>query len=323
MKDVKTIGVLTSGGDSPGMNAAIRSVIRTGIVKDFRMMGIRKGFAGLLEGDVFEMSLRSVSDILHRGGTILQTARCPEFKTKKGVERAVEIAKVFGLDSIVVCGGDGSFRGALDLSEAGLPAIGVPCTIDNDIGCSEYTIGFDTALNTVKDAIDKIRDTAHSHERCSVVEVMGRNAGYIALQVGISCGAEVVLIPENEYSFEEDVLKPILEGKSRGKKNNTIIVAEGVGGSLPMAEKIEKITGIETRATILGYIQRGGSPTVKDRLAASRMGAMAVDLLGEGKGGRIIGMTGDKLVDFDIKEGLAMKKEMDPDLVRLARILSM
>lgn len=256
-KTVKTIGVLTSGGDAPGMNAAIRAVVRSGIANGLRVMGIRKGYEGLISGDIFEMTPRSVSDILQRGGTVLQTARSKEFKTDAGMAKAISIAKVFEIDGIVVIGGDGSFRGARDLSIRGLPTVGIPGTIDNDIGCSDYSIGYDTCLNTVVQAIDKIRDTATSHERCSVVEVMGRRAGHIALNVGIATGAEAVIIPERPYDFDRDVLKPIFEGKQRGKKHNMIILAEGIGGGIEMAAKIEEMTGIETRATILGYIQRG------------------------------------------------------------------
>ncbi|MCX7715177.1 MAG: 6-phosphofructokinase [Clostridia bacterium] len=319
---VKTIGVLTSGGDAPGMNAAIRAVVRVGAYHGIRVMGIRKGYNGLITGDMVEMNARSVSETLQRGGTILQTARCLEFKEPEGVKKGVEIARVFGLDGLIVIGGDGSFRGAKDLCAMGLPTIAMPGTIDNDIDCSEYTVGFDTALNTVKDAIDKIRDTATSHERCSLIEVMGRNAGHIAIHAGIACGAEVILVPEHEFDFDEDVLRPILESKSRGKKHSIIIVAEGVGGVVEMAKQIEKITGIESRATILGHVQRGGSPTVRDRVIASQMGAMAVELLLEGKSNRIVCMQNSRIVDVDIEEGLAMKKELPQELVDLAKKLS-
>ncbi|MDK2810616.1 MAG: 6-phosphofructokinase 1, partial [Petroclostridium sp.] len=260
MAEIKTIGVLTSGGDAPGMNAAIRAVVRAGIHYGLKVMGIRKGYNGLINGDIFEMNLRSVSDILHRGGTILQTARSAEFATEAGLNKAVTITKIFGIDGIVVIGGDGSFRGARDLSNLGVPTVGIPGTIDNDIACSDYTIGFDTALNTVKDAIDKIRDTATSHERCSVIEVMGRHAGYIAIHAGIATGAEAIIIPEKEFDFHRDIIKPIIEGKHRGKKHDIVILAEGIGGAVEMAKKIQAETGIEARATILGHIQRGGSP---------------------------------------------------------------
>ncbi len=322
-KTVKTIGVLTSGGDAPGMNAAIRAVVRSGIANGLRVMGIRKGYEGLINGDIFEMTPRSVSDILQRGGTVLQTARSKEFTTEAGMAKAISIAKVFEIDGIVVIGGDGSFRGARDLSIRGLPTVGIPGTIDNDIGCSDYSIGYDTCLNTVVQAIDKIRDTATSHERCSVVEVMGRRAGHIALNVGIATGAEAVIIPERPYDFDRDVLKPIFEGKQRGKKHNMIILAEGIGGGIEMAAKIEEMTGIETRATILGYIQRGGSPTVRDRVMASQMGGKAVELLCRGIGNRVISYVNNQIQDFDILEGLSMQKSIDDELYDLFRTLAL
>ncbi len=320
---MKRIGVLTSGGDAPGMNAAIRAVVRGGIHYGMEVIGIHKGYNGLINGDYEIMSARSVSDILHRGGTILQTARCLEFKEQPGILKAVRMAKDIKLEGLVVIGGDGSFRGAKDLSAAGLPTVGVPGTIDNDIACTDYTIGFDTALNTARDAIDKIRDTAHSHERCSVVEVMGRDAGYIAAYVAMACGAENAIVPEEEFDFERDILKPIQEGKMRGKKQNLIIVAEGVGGSVEIAKKIQKETGIETRATILGHIQRGGSPTVTDRIVASQMGIHAVELLANGVGNRIVAKQKDKIVDYDIMEGLSMEKKMGNEILTLSKILSM
>ncbi len=319
---VKKIGVLTSGGDSPGMNPAIRAVVRTAAYHGIKVMGIKKGYNGLISGNMEEMDARSVSDTLQKGGTILQTDRCLEFKEMAGVKKGYEIAKVFGIDGLIVIGGDGSFRGAKDLCSIGLPTIALPGTIDNDIDCSEYTIGFDTTLNTVKDAIDKIRDTATSHERCSLIEVMGRNAGYIAVYAGIACGAEVILVPEVPYNFDEDVLRPILESKARGKKHSIIIVAEGIGGVTEMAAEIEQKTGIESRATILGYVQRGGSPSVRDRVIASQMGAMAVELLAAGKSNRIICMRDNKVTDVDIEEGLNMKKHLPTELVELAKKLS-
>lgn len=321
-RNIRTIGVLTSGGDAPGMNAAIRAVVRVGNYYKLKVMGIRRGYNGLINGEMSEMGARSVSETLQKGGTILQTARCLEFKTEEGVDKAVEIAKVFGLDGLVVIGGDGSFRGARDLCAKGLPTIALPGTIDNDISCSEYTVGYDTCLNTVKDAVDKIRDTAQSHERCSIIEVMGRAAGYIAIQAAIACGAEVVLLPEREWNFDEDVLRPILESKARGKKHSIVVVAEGIGGVIEMAKEIEEKTGIETRATILGHVQRGGSPTVRDRVIASEMGGRAVELLLEGKQNRIVCMRDHKIVDVDIEEGLAMKKELPQNLVDLAKKLS-
>ncbi|WHH60467.1 6-phosphofructokinase [Petroclostridium sp. X23] len=323
MSQIKTIGVLTSGGDAPGMNAAIRAVVRTGIHHGLKVMGIRKGYNGLISGDIFEMNLRSVSDILHRGGTILHTARSKEFATEAGMQKAVTISRIFGIDGVIVIGGDGSFRGARDLSNLGVPTVGIPGTIDNDIACSEYTIGFDTALNTVKDAIDKIRDTATSHERCSVIEVMGAQAGYIALHVGIANGAEAIIVPEKKFDFHHDVIKPIIEGKNRGKRHDIIIVAEGVGGAVELAGKIQQETGIEARATILGHIQRGGSPTVMDRVIASQMGAKAVQLLKDGIGNRVVAMKDYKIVDYDIIEGLNMTKTIDDEMVELAKILSL
>lgn len=322
MAEIKTIGVLTSGGDAPGMNAALRAVVRTAVYNGIKVMGVKKGYNGLINGDIFEMTARSVSETLQRGGTILQTARCAEFRTEEGVKRGAEIAKIFGIDGLVVIGGDGSFRGARDLSKHGISTIGIPGTIDNDIGCTEYCIGFDTALNTAMEAIDKIRDTATSHERSSVIEVMGRNAGYIALNVGISCGAEAVIIPEKEFNFDEDVLRPIIEGKHRGKNHYLVILAEGVGSAIPMAEEIEKRTGIETTATVLGHIQRGGSPTVQDRVNASAMGFKAVELLLAGKTNRLVVIQNGKVTDVDIDEGLQEKKEMDPEMVKLCKVLS-
>lgn len=320
---MKKIGVLTSGGDAPGMNAAIRAVVRTGLYHHMEVVGIHKGYNGLIHGNTEIMNARSVSDILHRGGTILQTARCLEFKTAEGVQKAVDSAKAMGIEGLVVIGGDGSFRGARDLSLAGIPTVGIPGTIDNDIACTDYTIGFDTALNTALDAIDKIRDTARSHERCSVVEVMGRDAGYIAAYIGLACGAEAVIVPEKPFDFERDILAPIQAGKLRGKEQNLIIVAEGIGGSMEMAKRIEKETGIETRATILGHIQRGGNPTVTDRVTASRMGIHAVELLAKGIGNRIVARKHDEIIDVDILEGLNMKKEMGNELLDMSKILSM
>jgi len=321
--EIKTIGVLTSGGDAPGMNAAIRAVVRTGIYNGFKVMGVKKGYNGLISGDVFEMNLRSVSDIVHRGGTVLRTARCMEFKTEEGMMKAINMARVFRIDALVVIGGDGSFKGARDLSRLGLDVIGIPGTIDNDIGCSEYTIGYDTALNTVQDAMDKIRDTAYSHERCSVLEVMGRHAGYIALNIGIACGAEVVLLPEKPFDFDNNIIKPIIEGRNRGKKQYSVIVAEGVGGAIEIAKKIEEVTGIESRATILGHLQRGGSPTVRDRVMASMMGARATEILKNGITNRIIAVKDSKVVDIEINEALAIEKQIDDNMVELSKILSL
>ena len=321
---IKTIGVLTSGGDAPGMNAAIRAVVRTGIGNGFRVMGIRKGYRGLIGGDIEEMSLRSVSEIIYRGGTILQTARSEEFMTKEGLDKAVAMCKHFNIDAVVIIGGDGSYRGALNLSNVGkIPVIGIPGTIDNDIGCTEYTIGFDTALNTVKDAVDKIRDTAFSHERCSVIEVMGRESGYIAVNVAIATGAEVALIPEKEFDLDNDIIKPIVEGRNRGKKHYIVIVAEGVGKATEIAEDIQRISGVEARATILGHVQRGGSPTAHDRFMASVMGGKAVELLKQNKTNRIVALQRGEVVDLDITEALQMKKELSYDLIRLNKLLAL
>lgn len=321
-KDVKKIGVLTSGGDAPGMNAAIRAVVRCGIYNGIEVYGVQKGYNGLINGDFVKMEARSVGEILQKGGTILQTARCNEFKQDEVQAEAVKVAKNFGLDGLVVIGGDGSFRGARALCRHGLSTIAIPGTIDNDISCSEYTIGYNTCLNTVIDAVDKLRDTSSSHERCSVIEVMGRNAGYIAVEAGIACGAEVVLVPEFEYDFDRDVIGVIKKGLERGKKHCIVIVAEGIGGSVEMAAKIEAETGMESRATILGHIQRGGSPTVTDRVMASRMGAKAVELLLEGKENRVICVEGGKIIDRDIEEGLAMKKELPLELMGLVKKMS-
>lgn len=322
MGHIKRIGVLTSGGDAPGMNAAIRAVVRVATYHNIEVMGVYHGYNGLLHNDMEIMTARSVGETLQKGGTILQTARCLEFKTPEGIKQGVQNAKNAQMDGLIVVGGDGSFMGARALTRAGLPTVAMPGTIDNDIDCSEYTVGFDTCLNTVVDAVDKLRDTSSSHERCSVVEVMGRNAGYIAINAAIACGAEVVLIPELPYDFDNDVLRPILEGKQRGRKHNIVIVAEGIGGVMEMASKIEEKTGIETRATILGHVQRGGRPTVRDRVIASQMGGKAVELLIEGKSNRIVCMQNGKITDVDIEEGLAMKKHISKELIELAKKLS-
>ncbi len=322
MSNIKTIGVLTSGGDAPGMNAAIRAVVRSGIAQGLKVYGVKQGYNGLINGDIIEMDARSVGDTLQRGGTILQTARCKEFREMEGVKKAAQTAREHGLDALVVIGGDGSFRGAKDLCSIGFPTVGVPGTIDNDISCSDYTIGYDTCLNTIAQAIDKIRDTSSSHQRCSVIEVMGRNAGYLAVNAAIACGAEVVLVPEHEWDLKEDVIEPILAGKERGKTHSIVIVAEGIGGVNELAKKIEEATGIESRATILGHVQRGGSPTVRDRVVASLMGNRAVELLLEGKSNRVIAMKDDKIVDIDIEEGLSMKKTLSKDIINTAITLS-
>lgn len=319
---MKTIGVLTSGGDAPGMNAAVRSVVRAGCENGFRVMGIRRGYNGLMQGDMYEMNLRSVSNIINRGGTILYSARSPEFKTEEGLQKALNVAKEVGLDGVVVIGGDGSFRGARDLSLRGLPCVGVPGTIDNDIACSDYTIGYDTAMNTVLEMADRLRDTTESHDRCSVIEVMGRRAGYIALNAGIACGATTILIPEVEYDFQRDVIDRMLRTQKTGKKHFIIIVAEGVGGVEEMAKRIQAETGVETRATVLGHVQRGGHPTVRDRVAGSLMGHKAVQLLKDGIGNRVVAMQKSVIVDYDIFEALNMTKSLDLDLYKIAHEIS-
>ncbi|NLL71130.1 MAG: 6-phosphofructokinase [Epulopiscium sp.] len=320
---IKTIGVLTSGGDAPGMNAAIRAVVRTAISKGLRVMGVRKGYNGLLSGDIYEMHSKDVSDIIQRGGTMLYTARCPEFTKEEGQLRGAQMCKVFGIEGLVVIGGDGSFKGAEKLANLGINTIGIPGTIDLDVACTDYTIGFDTAVNTAMDAINKIRDTSTSHERCSVIEVMGRNAGYIALWSAITSGAEETLIPEKENLAEEELIRTIVQNRHKGKRHNLIIVAEGVGRSAELAQKIEEVTGIETRATILGHLQRGGSPTALDRMHASMMGALAVELLKEGKSNRVIAHQNGKYVDYDINEALQMQKTIDDQMYKVCKMLSL
>jgi 6-phosphofructokinase 1 len=317
----KTIGVLTSGGDAPGMNAAVRAVTRAAIKKGFKVIGIRRGYNGLLNGDMVELSARDVSDIIQRGGTEIFTARCKEFKEWEYVLKAKEVCEKANMAGIVVIGGDGSFRGAADLSKAGIPCVGIPGTIDNDIQCSEYTIGYDTAMNTVMELVDKLRDTSHSHERCAVVEVMGRGAGHIALNTGIACGATAILVPEVETNFD-DIVKKIKAGRESGKEQFIIIVAEGVGGTEALAKKIQEETGIESRATILGHVQRGGSPTVRDRVMASEMGYYAVELLEKGIGNRVVGYKEGRVYDVDIQEALSMKKPFDERLYNIANDIS-
>lgn len=322
-KEVKTIGVLTSGGDAPGMNAAIRAVVREALAKGLKVKGIKRGYAGLLQEEIFDMEAKDVSDIIQRGGTILQTARCLEFVDPEYQKKGAEICKKHGIDGIVVIGGDGSFKGAQKLANLGINTIGLPGTIDLDISCTEYTIGFDTAVNTAMEAIDKVRDTSTSHERCSIIEVMGRGAGYIALWCGIANGAEDVLLPE-KYDFDEQKLvNHIIENRKHGKQHHIIINAEGIGHSASMAKRIEAATGMETRATILGHMQRGGSPTCKDRVYASTMGAMAVDLLLEGKTNRVVGYAHGEFVDFDIDEALAMQKGIDEYQFEICKNLSL
>ncbi|MDD3219976.1 MAG: 6-phosphofructokinase [Lachnospiraceae bacterium] len=321
-KQIKTIGVLTSGGDAPGMNAAIRAVVRRGLGYGIKMKGILQGYEGLLNEKIKDMEAQDVSDIIERGGTILYTARCAEMRTVEGQQRAADICKKHGIDGLVVIGGDGSFAGAQKLANLGINTIGVPGTIDLDIACSEYTIGFDTAVNTAMEAIDKVRDTSTSHERCSIIEVMGRNAGYIALWCGIANGAEDILLPEKYDYDEQKIINNIIENRKRGKKHHIIINAEGIGHSTAMAKRIEAATGVETRATILGHMQRGGSPTCKDRVYASIMGALAVDLLMEGKTKRVVGYKNGEYVDFDINEALAMSKGVPEYQYEVSQALS-
>ena len=321
-ENIKTIGVLTSGGDAPGMNAAIRAVVRTALADGLSVKGINRGYSGLLDEDIIDMNASSVSDIIQRGGTKLYTARCKEMMTPEGQDKAAEICKKHGIDGVVVIGGDGSFQGARTLAARGVNTIGVPGTIDLDISCTDYTIGFDTAVNTAMEAIDKVRDTSTSHERISIIEVMGRRAGYIALWCGIENGAEEILLPELDNYDEKKIIANILERKKAGKKHHIIINAEGIGNSYRMADRIEAATDIETRATIIGHIQRGGSPTAKDRVYASAMGAMAVDLLCAGKSNRVVAYKHGEFVDFDIEEALAMKKNLDPFLLSMSSKLS-
>ncbi len=322
VKKVETIGVLSSGGDAPGMNAAIRAVVRTALANGLKVKGINRGYSGLLEEDIMDMNAKSVADIIQRGGTMLYTARCPEFMTKEGQDKGAYICKKHGIDGLVVIGGDGSFQGAKKLAERGINTIALPGTIDLDIACTEYTIGFDTAVNTAMQAIDKVRDTSTSHERCSIIEVMGRHAGYIALWCGIANGAEDILLPEFYDNNEQQLIDNIIEKKKIGKKHHIIINAEGVGDSYGMAKRIEAATGVETRATIVGHIQRGGSPTAKDRVYASAMGAKAVELLCEGKSNRVVAYKNGKFVEFDIEEALKMEKLPDEFLVNMAKKLS-
>ena len=320
-KEVKTIGVLTSGGDAPGMNAAIRAVVRTAINKGMKVKGIMRGYAGLLQEEIVDMDGTSVADTIGRGGTILYTARCPEFMTEEGQKRGAEICRKHNIDGLVVIGGYGSYRGAGKLSALGINTVGLPGTIDLDIACTDYTIGFDTAINTAMEAIDKVRDTSTSHERCSIIEVMGRHAGYIALWCGIANGAEDILLPERYDGNEQMLINRIIDNRKRGKRHHIIINAEGIGHSASMAKRIEAATGIETRATILGYMQRGGAPTCKDRVYASIMGAKAVELLEEGKTNRVVAYKHGEFLDFDIQEALNMKKDIPEDQYEISKLL--
>ena len=319
---INTIGVLTSGGDAPGMNAAIRAVVRTGISNGLKVKGIQRGYAGLLDEEIIDMDNLSVSDIIQTGGTVLYTARCLEFKEAEYQKKGADICRKHGIDGVVVIGGDGSFMGASKLSEQGINTIALPGTIDLDIACTEYTIGFDTAINTAMEAIDKLRDTSESHERCTIVEVMGRTAGHIALWTGIASGAEYILTTEKYHGDIQRIISKIQDRRKLGKKNHIIVNAEGVGNSMEMAKIIEIATGIETRATILGHIQRGGNPTCKDRVYASAMGTKAVELLCEGKSNRVVGYKAGEFVDYDIQEALAMKKGLDPYLFHITHKLT-
>lgn len=320
---IKKIGILTSGGDAPGMNAAIRAVTKTALYNNIQVVGIRKGYNGLLNADIMELKSSDVSDIINSGGTILHTARSMEMYNDDGIKKAAQIYKILGLDALFVIGGDGSFKGGLKLSNEGVNVMGIPATIDLDISCSEYTIGFDTAVNTGTDAINKLRDTSSSHERCSVVEVMGRNCGYIALWCAVSGGAEEVLIPEMKEKIKsEAVIQKILENRSKGKQHYLVVVAEGIGGTQKLAEEIQDITGIQTRATILGHLQRGGSPTAIDRMHASIMGYKAVSALLEGKKNQIVVYNKGEYETINIEEALSMKKEYNEDLYKIIEILS-
>ncbi len=317
------IGVLTSGGDSPGMNAAIRAVVRAGLYFGMEVVGIKRGYNGLIKGDFIEMRARSAGEIIQRGGTFLYTARCMEFMKKEGRQKAVAMARENGIEGIVVIGGDGSFLGAKELSELGIPTVGIPGTIDNDIVCTDYTIGFDTACNIAMEAIDRLRDTAQSHEKCSLIEVMGRKTGHLALQVGVATGASAVLVPEKEYDIEKDICQIITEGQKNGKTHHIIIVAEGCKDKVnDIAKIIEVKTGISTRVTILGHIQRGGAPTVMDRVIATQMGYRAVDLLRQGIGNRVIAIKANEIVDYSISEGVKMKKSLDQRLYEICKVVA-
>ncbi|MFU0788372.1 6-phosphofructokinase [Cerasibacillus sp. JNUCC 74] len=318
---MKKIGVLTSGGDAPGMNAAIRAVVRKAIYHNIEVYGVKYGFQGLMEGTIEKMEIGSVGDIIHRGGTILYSARSEEFKTEEGQQKAIEQLNKFGIEGLIVIGGDGSFRGAQKLTEKGYPCIGVPGTIDNDIAGTDFTIGFDTALNTVIEAIDKVRDTATSHKRTYIIEVMGRNAGDIALWAGLADGAESILIPEKKEKFET-VVQKLKRGHKRGKKHSIIILAEGVGSGIEYGKRIEEATDLETRVTVLGHIQRGGSPSAADRVLASRLAAKAVDLLMAGKAGRMVGIQQNQIVDHEISKVLHEQHTINDDMYTLSQELS-
>ncbi len=321
-KEIKTIGLLTSGGDAPGMNAAVRATVRAAISRGFNVKGVRRGYNGLLTDEIIDMNLRSVSEIIHRGGTILYTARCLEFMELEGQEKAAQTCREHGIDAMVVIGGDGSFRGAKDLAAQGIPCIGIPGTIDNDIACSDYTIGYDSAMNTAVEMIDKLRDTTQSHDRCSVVEVMGRKAGYIAINTGIACGALVTLIPEVPYDIDRDIIAKMRRTQKTGKQHFIIIIAEGVGRASDLADEIQERTGIDARATVLGHVQRGGAPTLRDRVTASRMGYHAIDLLNRGIFNRVVATKAESVVDYDIDVALAMHKTIETNMLDIASAIS-
>ncbi len=315
------IGILTSGGDAPGMNAVIRSVVRVCLYNNVEVAGINRGYQGLLEGDIHDMGSRDVSDIIQRGGTVLKTARCEEFKTKEGIEKGLEMLKLFKIDALVVCGGDGSFRGALELSKRGFPVMGVPGTIDNDLGYTEYTVGFDTAVNTVINSVSHLRDTSSSHGRANIIEVMGRSCGDIALYAGLASGADSIVVPEIDFDVD-DIYRKMIEDKNNGKTHHIILLAEGVGKPYEMAEAIEKRTGLETRVSVIGYLQRGGSPTAFDRILASRLARAAVELLIKGDSGKAIGIKGTEIISTPLEEAITKKDELNKDMLALNEMLS-
>ena len=321
-KQIRRIGVLTSGGDAPGMNALIRSVVRSASANDISVLGIRRGYSGLINGDIIEMGARSVDGIIRKGGTMLYTARCKEMMTEEGLQKAADTCKYLGIDGLICCGGDGTFRGAQALSRKGVPCIGVPGTIDNDIVCTDYTIGFDTACNTAIECIDKLRDTMQSHERCSVVEVMGRRAGHLALQVGCAVGATAICLPERQLDFDVDIVEKMRIGRIKGRNHHIIIVAEGYGSAQEVADQIHEATGIDTRVTILGHIQRGGSPTAADRILATRMGEAAVDAIIEGQRNVMVGIQDDKLIYVPFSKAIRDDKPINRDLIQTIKMLS-
>lgn len=312
-RKIKRIGVLTSGGDAPGMNAAVRSVVRAAATLGIECLGVRRGYNGLIGGDIEKLGTESVSRIINRGGTVLYTARSDEFRTEQGRKKAADVCRLFGIDGLVAIGGDGTFRGLLDFSKYGIATVGVPATIDNDIACTDYTIGFDTAANTAIEAVDRLRDTMQSHERCSVVEVMGRNAGHLALYVGLATGATAVLVPEKPFDFEHDVAERIRVARINGKTHFMIIVAEGVCSAMEIGDKIRDELGVDTRVTILGHIQRGGTPSARDRVTATSMGFHAVNILARGETNRVVCERAGKTTDVAIEEALSMKKGLDED----------